>query len=150
MYIEMFRIQTVKNKSAISLVFKQNTNSNSKCLFDKVQKHCQKYSNTTGPGDPYRSTLRPLISFFEPIHYYITLCTCCMATVLKIYIDISVAFCSLHRGEAMYIFFISYDIAQKEMVLNSPVIHHLIMITCISYGNTLAILVPKCINTTPL
>ena len=90
--------------------------------------------------------LRPLISFFEPIHYYITLCTCCMATVLKIYIDISVAYCSLHRDEAMCIFFISHDIAQKEMVINSSIIHHLIMITCISYEIIFTISLPKLIN----
>ena len=35
---------------------------------------------------------------------------------------------------------------QKQRVFNSLIIHHLIMITCISYGNISAIFVPKCIN----
>ena len=42
--------------------------------------------------------------------------------------------------------FVSYVIVQKLRVLSSLRIHHLIMITCISYGNIFAALVPKCIN----
>ena len=39
---------------------------------------------------------------------------------------------------------ISSELAQKLKVFNSLIIHQLIMITCISYGNIYAIFVPKC------
>ena len=56
-----------------------------------------------------------------------------------------------HRGEAMYIFLlISHGIAQKEMALSSLIIHHLIIITCISYKIIFAKSLPKLINITPL
>ena len=41
---------------------------------------------------------------------------------------------------------ISNDIAQKEMVLNSWIIHHLIMITCTSYEIIFIISLPNLIN----
>ena len=41
---------------------------------------------------------------------------------------------------------ISIDIAQKGMVLNSLIIHHLIMITCISYEIIFAMSLPKLID----
>ena len=45
---------------------------------------------------------------------------------------------------------ISSELVQKQRVFYSLVIHHLITITCISYGNISAIGVPKCINIAPL
>ena len=45
---------------------------------------------------------------------------------------------------------ISNDIAQKEMVFNGLVIHHLIMITCISYEFIFTISLPQLINRAPL
>ena len=45
---------------------------------------------------------------------------------------------------------ISSELLQKQRVFNGLIIHHLIMITCISYGNISAIFVPKCINIAPL
>ena len=42
---------------------------------------------------------------------------------------------------------ISSELMQKQKVFVSLKNHHLIMITCISYGNIFAILVPMCINT---
>ena len=44
---------------------------------------------------------------------------------------------------------ISHDIAQKEMVLNSSIIHHLIIITCISYEIIFTKSLPKLINIAP-
>ena len=41
---------------------------------------------------------------------------------------------------------ISDDIEKKEMVLNSLIIHHLIMMTCISYEIILTTSLPKLIN----
>ena len=45
---------------------------------------------------------------------------------------------------------ISSELLQKQRVFNGLIIHHLIMITCISYGNISAIFVQKCINIAPL
>ena len=52
----------------------------------------------------------------------------------------------------MTISFIDYQCeqVQKQRVFISLIIHHLIMITCISYGNIFAIIVPKCIDIAPL
>ena len=44
---------------------------------------------------------------------------------------------------------ISSELVQKQRVFNSLIIHHLIMITCISDGNMFAILLPKCTNFAP-
>ena len=46
--------------------------------------------------------------------------------------------------------FISNDIVHKEMVCNGLVIHHLIMITCISYEIIFTISLPKLTNIAPL
>ena len=54
---------------------------------------------------------------------------------------------SWHKGEAMYISLIGFQWTSTEIkIFNSLIIPHLIMITCISYGNTFAILVPTYIN----
>ena len=55
-------------------------------------------------------------------------------------------------GVKQYIFLrlISHDITQKEMVLNSLIIHDLIIITFISYENIFTISLPKLINIVPL
>ena len=45
---------------------------------------------------------------------------------------------------------ISSELVQKERVFNILIIHHLIIVTCISYGNIFGIFVPKCINIAPL
>ena len=45
---------------------------------------------------------------------------------------------------------ISDDIAQKEMVSNGVIIHHLSVITCISYEMILTISQPKLVNIAPL
>ena len=45
---------------------------------------------------------------------------------------------------------ISNDIAQKDMVSNGLIIHHLIMITCIGYGIIYTISLPKFSNIAPL
>ena len=45
---------------------------------------------------------------------------------------------------------ISSELLQEQRVFNGLITHHLIMITCISYGNISAIFVPKCINIAPL
>ena len=45
---------------------------------------------------------------------------------------------------------ISNDIAHKEMVFKSLVIHHLIMITCISFEIVFTVSLPKLINIAPL
>ena len=50
------------------------------------------------------------------------------------------------QGEAMYINFhwlFSNDVAQKEIILNGLISHHLIMITCISYEIILTISLAK-------
>ena len=55
----------------------------------------------------------------------------------------------VHRGEAMYISVID-SIYFAHMVFSSLAIHHLIMITCISYEIILTISLPKYINIAPL
>ena len=42
------------------------------------------------------------------------------------------------------------EVLQKQRVFKSLIIHHMIMITCISYGNIFAMLVQTCINIAPL
>ena len=57
-----------------------------------------------------------------------------------------------HRDGAMYISLIDFQwtFTETKRVFNGLIIHHLIMITCTSYGNKSAIFVPKCINIAPL
>ena len=98
-------------------------------------------------------------------HFVTEMCTCVHISVTKwcivgylsnvlLYLwDGSISFPAvLHWGEVMYAFYwlISSELVQKERVFFCLIIHHLIMITCISYGNIFAILVPKCINIAPL
>ena len=52
--------------------------------------------------------------------------------------------------QCTFYWLISSELVQKQRVFNNMIIHHLIMITCISYGNIFAILVPKCIDIAPL
>ena len=63
--------------------------------------------------------------------------------IISFYSLAGVKQCTLH-------WLISHDITQKEMVLNSLIIHHLIVITCISYEITFTISLPKLINIAPL
>ena len=56
---------------------------------------------------------------------------------------IGVKQCTFHR-------LVSSELVKKWIVFNSFIIHHIIMITCISYGNIFAILVPKYIDISPL
>ena len=57
----------------------------------------------------------------------------------------------IHSGEAMYISMIDFQwYCTKGMVFNSLIIHHLIMITCISYEIVFTISLPKLINIAPL
>ena len=53
-----------------------------------------------------------------------------------------------YRGEAIYISMIDFQwfFVRKEMVLNCLIIHHLIMITCISHEIIFTISLPKLIN----
>ena len=50
----------------------------------------------------------------------------------------------------MYISLIADAIAQEEMVLNSLIIHHLVMIACISYEIIFATYLPKLVHIAPL
>ena len=55
-----------------------------------------------------------------------------------------------HWGEAMYISLIDFQWYHTKNGLNDLIIHNLIMITCIRYGITFAISLPKLINVVPL
>ena len=52
--------------------------------------------------------------------------------------------------QCIFQWLISNDIAQNETVFNGLIIHHLIMIICISYEITFTIYLPKFINIAPL
>ena len=62
---------------------------------------------------------------------------------VSIYINTGVKQCTFH-------WLISNDIAQNEMVYSSLIIHHMIMITCISYAIMFTISVPILITIAPL